>query len=202
MTVLHVGWEVFQVENWLFPITRLMGWKESVELGAGPSHPAGRSTPRAAVRPPASSLLFSGRACRPHILSVGTRAALQCSELSFHARRHVPGILHTRRLVSFPHNSTRRALLLAPLSRGGNRVRESERTCQRPPGWRGWHRHSDSHLSDANGLGASDYFACWRRERMMEGEQVIFLSPIPAAQNGVGSSGTRLSRCVLGPRSS
>lgn len=102
MTVLHVGWEVFQVENWLFPITRLMGWKESVELGAGPSRPAGRSPPRAAVRPPASSLLFSGRACRPHILSVGTRAALQYSELSFHARRHVPGISHTRRLVSFP----------------------------------------------------------------------------------------------------
>lgn len=45
MTVLHVGWEVFQVENWLFPITRLMGWKESVELGAGPSRPAGRSPP-------------------------------------------------------------------------------------------------------------------------------------------------------------
>lgn len=101
--------------------------------------------------------------------------------------------------ISFhsPPNSTRRVLLLTPLSRGGNRFRENEWTCQRLPSWRGWHRHSLSHLSDAN----LNYIACWCREKM-EGEQFIFLSSIPATQKGVGSSGTRLSRHVLGPRSS
>lgn len=122
------------------------------------------------------------------------RAVISC--VSSHTRNFT----HT---ISFhpPHNSTRRVLLLAPLSRGGNRFRENEWTCQRLPSWRGWHQHSNSQPSDANRLEAFNYIACWHREKR-EGEQFIFLSSIPAAQKGVDSSATRLSRHVLGPRSS
>lgn len=39
MRALHLGWEVFQVENWFLPITCLMGCEKSIEIDAEASHP-------------------------------------------------------------------------------------------------------------------------------------------------------------------